>query len=792
MAGDLKAQIEISADSKGVESGVGKAKKSLASLGVTADATGKRAADGFDKIGTASASARRSIDATVARLQMQAATVNKSTVDAKLFELAQRGASRSQLVAAEAALRSVAASKAQAEALVKSEAAYNSARASATRYGAYLATLSVAAGAAVAAIIKRSINAQDAFNDLKDATGASIENISALDRIARETGGGFESMSSTLVKFNQVLSKTDDDSAEAARILKALGLNAEELRKIDPAEALRQTAVALAKVADDGSRARAIQVLFGKSVREAAPLLNDLAEKTELVATTTTAAALKAEDFNKKIFQIKANAEDAARILASSLIPTVSNLADEFLVGMKHADGLLDAIITFGTINPFKTQAGNLKSLREELAGLEGDRQRYVRAGSDTRAIDDAIRNARKQIDFLSELQQRQALQGVGDTSDALSRRLAPSAAPSLKIPDKPPRSTGSKADPQAEAKRYLESLQKQLEATQNLTISEQTLRDLQMDRLGKVSPALREALLSTAQQVDLARDWTKALEDAAQAREEASRVQQRADEAAVASVAQMIEQNQALKDEIALIGASIGQRVAIEKARISSAIAIKEETLAQLQSVGASKVVIESLQKEIALLRERQGLIDDRGAAEKVAAEAEKAGDAAKELGLTFSSAFEDAIVGGKGLRDILKGVEQDLLRLAVRKGITEPFADAAEGFFKNSGEGGWGSILSAVGSFFGGGRAIGGPVSAGKMYRVNERRPEVLDVGGQQFLMMGNQSGKVQSAGTKEQSVVVTNNFTLHQPASRETQQQIASRAGAAITAAMRRGTA
>lgn len=43
-------------------------------------------------------------------------------------------------------------------------------------------------------------------------------------------------------------------------------------------------------------------------------------------------------------------------------------------------------------------------------------------------------------------------------------------------------------------------------------------------------------------------------------------------------------------------------------------------------------------------------------------------------------------------------------------------------------------------------GGRAIGGPVSSGSMYRVNENgSPELATVGSKQYLMMGNQSGSV-----------------------------------------------
>jgi hypothetical protein len=92
---------------------------------------------------------------------------------------------------------------------------------------------------------------------------------------------------------------------------------------------------------------------------------------------------------------------------------------------------------------------------------------------------------------------------------------------------------------------------------------------------------------------------------------------------------------------------------------------------------------------------------------------EMEKTKSFAKEMGLSFTSAFEDAIVGGKKFSDVLKGLEQDLLRIVVRKSITEPL-------------GNW--ITSALPSLFGGGKAIGGGVSGGTSYLVGERGPELF----------------------------------------------------------------
>lgn len=59
-----------------------------------------------------------------------------------------------------------------------------------------------------------------------------------------------------------------------------------------------------------------------------------------------------------------------------------------------------------------------------------------------------------------------------------------------------------------------------------------------------------------------------------------------------------------------------------------------------------------------------------------------EKTKSLGEEIGLTFTSAFEDAIVKGGDFSDMLAGLEQDLLRLAARKLVTEPLMSAFAGF--------------------------------------------------------------------------------------------------------------
>lgn len=67
--------------------------------------------------------------------------------------------------------------------------------------------------------------------------------------------------------------------------------------------------------------------------------------------------------------------------------------------------------------------------------------------------------------------------------------------------------------------------------------------------------------------------------------------------------------------------------------------------------------------------------------------------------------------------------------------------------------------------------------------MYRVNERGPELLQVAGKQYLMMGNQSGSVKStseSGGKTVQIVQHIHFdTGGQPVDRRTMDQVAASA-------------
>lgn len=179
------------------------------------------------------------------------------------------------------------------------------------------------AGAGVLALTRNVVEGLDALNDFSDATGTTVENASALEDAAARTGTELATVEGILVKFNGALKEADGDNG-VSRALKAIGLDAKELRQLDPAEALQRTAVALSGYADDGNKARLIQELFDKSVREAAPFLKDLAEVGELNGKVTKEQADQATRLKDQLSALQKNSLDLARVIADSLIPALN------------------------------------------------------------------------------------------------------------------------------------------------------------------------------------------------------------------------------------------------------------------------------------------------------------------------------------------------------------------------------------------------------------------------------------------------------------------------------------
>lgn len=297
------------------------------------------------------------------------------------------------------------------------------------------------------AMTKQIVDGLDAMNDLRDATGASIENISALEDVALRTGASFETVSTSLIKLNQGLNTAKPGSDTEAAI-NAIGLSVKDLKALDPAEAFRQIAVGLSGFADDANKARITQELFGKSLKEIAPLLKDVAENGALNGTVTAAQAEAAEKLNKQIFSLQKNALDLGRAFTSTLIPAIADGVDRFILANKHAGGLLNTLAMYLRLDYSKGVQGNLGEVEKQIAQLEQRATRITSTGA-MAGNDKMIADLKAQAAYLKELRQVQILAEQNDNSDAVSRRYMTPKQSIGNLPDQ----TAAKAAAAAAAK---------------------------------------------------------------------------------------------------------------------------------------------------------------------------------------------------------------------------------------------------------------------------------------------------------------------------------------------------
>lgn len=245
---------------------------------------------------------------------------------------------------------------------------------------AFAGALSVGA---VGAFVQRTVAGLTALKGLSEATGASVENLSALEAVALRSGTSVDTMGSALVRFNQELAKAERGS-EVAGILQRIGLDAQQLRQVDPAEALRRVSAALVQYRDDGERARVVQQLFGRSVGDVAGFLRDLAEQQQLQATVTREQVEQADRLNKQMAALGERTQVVARAFAGPLIQAMDTAIERFARTSDGASNLTERVEklwnflirlgSFGMVRGLpETDSQQIESLTKRLAELRAE-----------------------------------------------------------------------------------------------------------------------------------------------------------------------------------------------------------------------------------------------------------------------------------------------------------------------------------------------------------------------------------------------------------------------------------
>ncbi len=631
--------------------------------------------------------------------------------------------------------------------------------------------------AAVATAVKNVADQFDALNDAADATGEKIEVLSGLEDVARRNGGSLEMVEDVLLKINKALADTSPDS-EVARALRSIGLSADELRSKSPAEALQTIAKALAGFENNADASRVKMVLLGRSTKELAGYLNDVAEAGTISGRVTAEQARQAELFNKALAELSTNASNAGRGIVSGLLPALNRMATELRNGMDAYGSFIDAVLDAGTANPWQTvnerlteTVQRIKLLREQLTIKEGETGFF---GSRTREKD--IQALKDQLSLLARrerylrAQQLDAGGGRGFVSplqpDGDKPRISPIEPKSAK--------------PQiSEAMRYLQQLDKQIEKTQELSTYEQALRDIQANRLDGITPKLRADILARAQQLDLSERQKKSDDYATEAR--------RANvAAAIEAVNAAKKGNDELEREVQAIGLTEAALVDLELARINETIARKEATIAGREETEQQLAINAALREEIAQLeRRKQLLVAKVGKNAELKTAEESAREAAERLRNPVAESVAQGLLDGFRRGQSFADVFLNELKAQFARTILAPrIAPVIEGgnslisqllnslSWQMAGgvtidPTGYGMTSGGQSLPTRGGRANGGGVREGMAYRVGENGPEVFVPDGNGRIVPGSHL----KSGTGQAPVVINQNWTVNGDVSSQT---------------------
>ena len=505
--------------------------------------------------------------------------------------------------------------------------------AKAERVSAGLATAfgAIAGAFAIDAVISKigaTVNQLADLDDAAESTGASVESLSSLLNTLAPTGVTLDQISDAAGKLAKSMAGADEESSKAAEAFKAIGVATRDssgnLRAVD--DVLVDVAKSLAGYEDGTNKTVLAQAIFGKSGAALLPMLRDLATRQREAATVTTESAAEAERLSNAWRSIQRDGELVAQSIAAKIIPALANLAEQFVVTGKAGGSLYDQIR--GVLGPNKYAAqlqDDLTALQKKRDQLASDTRPLMQIGKaeNLKKIDDEIADTRRRLEVIRGAQRITGT--VQDQFDGVTPGGTGSAgqAPRLASFDTPKAGRPDRVYAELDA-RIMQS------------IADEKLREE------------AEAAKELATQLDRAADAAlRRIADEDRAEQDADS----ANERDVEAIKNAIDPTRQLYKEL--------------------------ERVRELTAAGI-------LPQDVGNARQAQILSKVDEVISPVPDKIKETDDAARQLGLTFSSAFEDAVIGGKKVSEVLQGLGQDIARIFIRKAVTEPLAGFAATAFK------------------------------------------------------------------------------------------------------------
>jgi hypothetical protein len=191
-----------------------------------------------------------------------------------------------------------------------------------------LAPLATVGG--LAALVGKTIEAGDNFNDLSQRTGVSVETLAKFNKAATMGGTSIEVVSKNLERLSKGIYNVGQSGDKTGPALEKLGISVTDASgKLKNADQVTLEISDKFKNMPDGVEKTALAIqIFGKAGAEMIPMLNEGGKAIESLGTKMNVAfAKKADEYNDKLANLGIKVGSLAAGLTAALLPALDALA---------------------------------------------------------------------------------------------------------------------------------------------------------------------------------------------------------------------------------------------------------------------------------------------------------------------------------------------------------------------------------------------------------------------------------------------------------------------------------
>lgn len=238
--------------------------------------------------------------------------------------------------------------------------------------GAFAALgVTVGAGAFVA-LHMEALKATAALDDMSESTGASVEGLSAIQRVMKVGGQDFEGFTGQMGRMIKGLKEGSEEGGKAAAAFAFLDIKTKDAngRFRDTSDIVVDLARKLGGYKNTIEQTQLVQDALGKGAERYLPTLKDIAEGTDLQATTTAKMAAQAELAEKNINRLLVTMQDSRRELVNDFTPAIITFTEKLLLAKQASGGWFAGVNTM--INAAGTQdlTARIDEIDRELKGM--------------------------------------------------------------------------------------------------------------------------------------------------------------------------------------------------------------------------------------------------------------------------------------------------------------------------------------------------------------------------------------------------------------------------------------